>query len=221
MTLIIRKYSGLNFARAAVNGQTVIENTDKLDFKKFLKAVYRHHNMDYPKYFKMDNLSKLGFITMGMLLENESLTEQYASDKIGMIITNASSSVEIDKKHWDTIKNRNNYFPSPSNFVYTLPNIMAGEAAIRHQLKGENTVIISEAFNPVLICETTQMAFLAGVVECCICGWVEQNENNYESLLFIVEERDIEHTGEKSAEDIIFEPSKLLDIYKQQQEWKN
>lgn len=221
MTLIIRKYSGLNFARAAVNGKLVVENRDSLDFKKFLKAIYRHHNMDYPKYYKMDNLSKLSYIAMGMLLENEILTEQYAPEKIGMIITNASSSIEIDKKHWDTIKDRSNYFPSPSNFVYTLPNIMAGEAAIRHQLKGENTVIISEGFNPALIFETTQMAFHAGVVECCICGWVEQNENNYESLLLIIEERDIAHTGEKSVEDIIFEPSKLSDIYKQQQEWKN
>lgn len=189
-----------------------MENTEGLEFKKFMKALYRHLEMDYPKYFKMDGLSKLGLMSVEILLQNENISGQYARERIAMVLTNTSSSIEVDRKHWETINDRNNYFPSPSNFVYTLPNIMAGEAAIRHQLMGENSVFISDGFDPEMICELTQLTFASGVVDCCIAGWVEHNNNNYESLLFIIEEK--ENLKGKSPEDIIFEPSILLDLYK-------
>jgi hypothetical protein len=214
MTLVIRKYSSINSSGAFVNAIPALENSEDLEFKKFMKALYRHLGMDYPKYFKMDGLSKIGLLTIEILLQDENLQDQYPGERIAMILTNASSSIEVDKKHWETIKDRKNYFPSPSNFVYTLPNIMAGEAAIRHQLKGENTVFISNGFDPALICELTHLTFASGVVDCCIAGWVEHSSNNYESLLFIIEEAEKSKLKGKSSEDIIFEPSKLLDLYK-------
>jgi hypothetical protein len=134
--------------------------------------------------------------------------------RTGCILTNSSSSLDIDKKHQDTIADRQNYFPSPSNFVYTLPNIMAGEAAIRHRLYGENTVLISEGFDEELIFDITRNAFETEQLDHCICGWVEQNGNNYESLLFLVERNDTDDG--RNSEDVIFEPSFLLQTYKQE-----
>ena len=214
MTLLIRKYSAINSSGAFVNGFPLLENKEDLEFKKFMKALYKHLELDYPKYFKMDGLSKLGLLAVEILLQNENLPERLPGERIAMILTNASSSIEVDQKHWDTIKDRKNYFPSPSNFVYTLPNIMAGEAAIRHQFKGENSVFITNGFDPERICEFAQLTFASGVVDCCIAGWVEHSSNNYESLLFIIGETEKLKQEEKSSEDIIFEPSKLLDLYK-------
>ena len=213
MSLIITKYAAINEARAAINGRVVFENEGNLDFKKFIRASYKHFNVDYSKFFKMDSLSKLGFLSADILLQTEGLLNKYPEEKIGIILSNASSSLEVDEKHWGTIKNREQYFPSPSNFVYTLPNIMAGEIAIKHKLKGENTVLISDAFDAELIHGVTNLAFSTGALNCCICGWVEQYADRYESLLFLIEEDE----SQKSGEGIIFEPSKLLNIYKQEQ----
>lgn len=214
MGLTIRKYCSVNAAGAYVNASPLLVNTEGLAFKKFMKNIYRHLQLDYPKYFKMDSLSKLGFISTEILLRHETLVKRYPAERIGIILTNASSSIEVDQKHWDTIKDRKQYFPSPSNFVYTLPNIMAGESAIRHKFKGENSVFISDGFDAGLIDELINMTFASGAVDCCIAGWVEHNGNNYESLLFIIEETEKGEAADKSAEDIIFEPSKLLDLYK-------
>lgn len=215
MTLVIKKYCSIKEAGVSINGLMVLQNEIQADFRKFIRASYRHFRTDYPKFFKMDSLSKLGFLSVEVLLQNENPLVKYPAEKIGIILTNTSSSLEIDEKHLETISDRDQYFPSPSNFVYTLPNIMAGEVAIRHKFKGENAVLISESFDPSLICSITSQAFAAGALNCGICGWVEQYENNYESLLFLVEEIGILNEGQKSMEGIIFEPPNLLKIYNQ------
>ena len=62
----------------------------------------------------------------------------------------------------------------------------------------------------------TDLGFSTGSLDCCICGWVEQYENNFESLLFLVERSEPENESQKLSEDIIFEPSILFEIYKQE-----
>jgi hypothetical protein len=218
MPLLIRKYCDIGKQRVVVDGHMVFGQDDDVDFRMFLKSVYRHFRIDYPKFFKMDGLSKLGFLTADILLGDLNLPESHAAENCGIILTNASSSIDIDKKHFDTIKTREQYFPSPSNFVYTLPNIMAGEIAIRHGLKGENSVLISRQFNPELIVGITRLAFETASLTSCICGWVELNDAHYESLLFLVEEDD---GVQKSPEDIIFDPLNLMKRYKALNEWKN
>ena len=216
MSLVIRKYCSIVNACINVDGKTVFSDPEQDGFRKFIRAAYRHFETDYPKFFKMDSLSKLGFLSVEVLLKGESISGKHPIEKTGIILTNGSSSLQVDEKHWDTIRNREQYFPSPSNFVYTLPNIMAGEAAIRHEFRGENTVLISEGFDAELIFNITDLAFKTGSLESCICGWVEQYEDNYESLLFLVEQSVHENMVEKSEEDVIFEPSTLLKIYKQE-----
>lgn len=218
--LFIRKYSGIKPARMHVNGQTILENKEGLEFGKFLKSIYRHLEAAYPKYFKMDGLSKLGYLSVECLLQNTGLQDRFPADKVGFVLTNASSSIQVDQKHWATIRDRSSYFPSPSNFVYTLPNIMGGEAAIRHVFRGENTVLITRSFDPDVIHDITCSLIETGAVDCCICGWVEHNEDNYESLLFLVEGASSGNQKQNSGEDVIFEAPILSELYKQHTEWK-
>ena len=220
MQLTIRKYISISKGRVAVNGKEVFLHEGEEVYRKFIRAAYKHFNTDYPKFFKMDTLSKLGFMSVEILLKGLELSKHYEPERIGLILTNGSSSLEVDEKHQESIRDRDNYFPSPSNFVYTLPNIIAGEAAIRNVFRGENTVLISKEFDAGLIHDITGLAFETASVDCCICGWTEQYGNNYESLLFLIEERE-GHLNGLSAEDVIFEPSKLHEIYKQEIEWKN
>lgn len=217
MELVISKYCSISQLQASVNSQVIFDNAQGQDFKTFIRALYKQSGLDYPKFFKMDNLSKLGFMSVELLLQGENILGRYNSADVGIILTNASSSLEIDQKHYSTIKDREQYFPSPSNFVYTLPNIMAGESAIKNKFKGENTLMITKGFDPQLIHNIAELAFSSGVIESCICGWVEQNNEQFESVLFLIERK----RPDKFIEGIIFEPSMLLNIYKQELEWKN
>src|SRR5512138_3805161 len=106
-------------------------------FADFIKSLYKKEGINYPKFFKMDGLSKLGFLTAELLLKRRTM-DRYGDDRVGLILSNSASSLDTDIAHSGTISERSNYFPSPSVFVYTLPNIMNGEICIRHKFKGEN-----------------------------------------------------------------------------------
>ena len=42
------------------------------DFSDFTKDLYNQFKIDYPKFFKMDNLSKLAFLTSEILLKDKN-----------------------------------------------------------------------------------------------------------------------------------------------------
>jgi len=213
MPLIISKYISIANDRVKVNGKDVFAYEEGEGYKKFIRTAYRHFKTSYAKFFKMDTLSKLGFMAVDILLKDTNIADKYPPERIGLVLTNGSSSLEVDEKHMDSIRDRENYFPSPSNFVYTLPNIMAGEAAIKHTFRGENTVMVCKGFEAGLIFDITKLSFETDSLDCCICGWVEQYKNNYESILFLVERSDM-YINELSAEDVIFEPLILEQTYK-------
>ena len=41
----------------------------------------------------------------------------------------------------ETIQHADSYYPSPALFVYTLPNIVTGEIAIRNKYYGETSFV--------------------------------------------------------------------------------
>ena len=45
------------------------------NFPTFIKNAYKFLKTDYPKFFKMDNLSKLAFLAADVLLKSENLSE--------------------------------------------------------------------------------------------------------------------------------------------------
>ena len=165
----------------------ILEN----DFADFSKVLYQQLNVDYPKFFKMDNLCKLAFLTSEILLKNASLHE-YNEEKIGVVISNAASTLDTDNNYFNTIIDKNNYFPSPALFVYTLPNILNGEICIRNKIKGENAFFVFDEFNPNFICDYVMSLFKTEKIDCCITGWVDYTKDNFESILFLVEKNTIE-----------------------------
>src|SRR5690606_20180697 len=59
-----------------------------------------------------------------------------------LIAGTTDGCLESDNKHVASIFESENALASPAIFVYTLPNIMLGEACIRHGITGENTCLI-------------------------------------------------------------------------------
>ncbi len=189
MELVITRYIKFQDHQVLLNG--MVEYVSEVEsVGELTRSVYRNYNIDYPRFFKMDNLSKLGFLSAEILLQGTDLLQKYLSEDIAIILENASSSLDSDEKHQESIRDRDNYFPSPSVFVYTLPNIMASEIAIRHDVKGENAVFIFEQFDPGFIDHYVSELFRNQRVNCCVSGWIECHGDHYQSFLFIIERKD-------------------------------
>ena len=153
---------------------------------QFLTAVYEFTAASYPRFYKMDNLCKLGWLATEILLGGTFNAEAYAQEEIGLVLSNRSSSLDTDIKYYDTVKT----MASPALFVYTLPNIVMGEICIRHQFKGENDFFIFEDFNAAFIHDYVAHLFTSGALKACICGWVELLDNDYRACLYLVETRE-------------------------------
>jgi hypothetical protein len=220
MELFITRYIQLKNHQVILNG--VVEyGSEEQSVGKFLASVYGRSTLDYPRFFKMDNLSKLGFLSAELLLQGTDILQKYPREEIGIILSNAHSSLESDEKHRNLIRDRNNYFPRPSIFVYTLPNIMAGEIAIRHKIKGESTVFISEQFDPAFLYHYVHELFRKQRVCCCIAGWIDCYGGGYESFLFIAEREDQIKRFAELPEAFLFNPLNLEKLYKGGSiEWK-
>ena len=212
MDLRITKYISISGGHVKLNGNLVY-SADGPAGSDLLKQVYRHFGYTYPKFFKMDNLSKLGFLSSEILLSNTEIKEKYSSERVGIILLNSSSSLETDEKHQESISDRDNYFPSPSVFVYTLANIMAGEMAIRHKLRGENSVFVFEQFEPEFIYDYIRNIFELNKVGCLLGGWVESYHERQESFLFLVEQSSPSNSGRQAGENIIFDAKSLSRLF--------
>ena len=177
-------------------------------FREFSNDIYRTFSLSYPKFHKMDNLNKLGFLSVELLLRDKNLNQKYAGDEIGIILMNASSSLDTDRCHQNSITDHTNYFPSPSVFVYTLPNVVIGEISIRHKIFGEGNFFITEKFNPNFLVTCVEQLLDYETTQCCIAGWVEINGNDYESIVFLIEKPD------RTEEGIVnFEAANIYNIY--------
>ena len=156
-------------------------------FLTFIKSAANHLNTNYSKFYKMDALSKLAFIAADILLkENELLNDK--NQNIAIVLSNRASSLDTDRKHLDTISNKDNYYPSPSIFVYTLPNICIGEISIKHQLHSENSFFVFEQFNAQHLHINADYLIKNNKADKVLCGWVDFEDKNYNAFLYLVSE---------------------------------
>ncbi|OKS88904.1 hypothetical protein [Mucilaginibacter polytrichastri] len=150
----------------------------------FLLAVYQHFELNYPKFYKMDSLSKLGWLASEVLLKDCFDKNKYEHEAIGLVLTNANSSLDADLKYWDSVHD----MASPSLFVYTLPNIVIGEICIRNGFKGEDALYITPQFDAVFLQQQVNYLLDNDILNACICGWVDMIGGDYKAALFLVEE---------------------------------
>jgi 3-oxoacyl-(acyl-carrier-protein) synthase len=179
-----------------LNGHTVFYSDEK-DFTKFIKSATNHLGTNYPKFYKMDNLSKLAFLAADLLLK-ENNPHNESSENVAIILSNKSSSLDIDRKHQISISDKENYYPSPSIFVYTLPNICMGEISIKHQLHSENTFFVFEKFSANHLHINAAFLLKNNKADKVLCGWADFDDNNYEAFLYLVSENgNIAHLPEE------------------------
>ena len=168
----------------------VVRKNDEVLFRNetaragdFLMAAYKHFGIDYPKFYKMDNLSKLGFLASEILLNGNFERSKYEANEVGIVLANANASLDADLNYWQSVKN----IPSPALFVYTLPNIVIGEICIRNNFKGENAFFVQEEFDIPFTEFYVDDLMERHNLSACICGWVDIIGEEYKTILYLVE----------------------------------
>ncbi len=193
----IKSYIHIKKNTVYLNGK-LFYSDQSIDFKSFIKEFYNFSKTKYPKFFKMDSLSKLAFIAGDIILKNEKLSIE-KENNIALVFSNRASSLDTDRKYQESIQFKESYYPSPSVFVYTLPNICIGEISIKHKLYSENSFFIFDKFNASHLEVYSSCLLADNKADKVLCGWVEfDGENSYEAFLYLVsKEGEILHNTEE------------------------
>lgn len=148
--------------------------------RELLSELYKRYVGDYPKFYKMDLFSRVAFVAVELLLQQQEGEQRVENHKI--ILFNRSSSIVADRAHLSTIEDENNFYPSPSLFLYTLPNIVTGEIAIKHSYTDETTLYILAERDEDLINQIISSTYLQPSCKQMITGWVDcSDEENFEA----------------------------------------
>lgn len=161
----------------------------------FLDTAFEVIAVNYPKFHKMDALSKLGFLGTEILLKEINLKKEYEPSQVALVLSNAHGSLDTDMRYNQSTKN----IPSPGLFVYTLPNIVAGEICIRNGLKGENAFFVTPTFDFHQIAEYVEAVLGTGATEACIAGWVDVMGSHHDVFLYLAEKKQRGNASEHSA----------------------
>ena len=153
-----------------------------------LTELYRKYVNDYAKYFKMDILCKLGFIATELLLHAEGNERFVPCEDRAVVLFNRSSSLHADTSFESTIHNRKSFYPSPAVFVYTLPNIVTGEIAIRNKYYGETNFIVTESHDETVVENIIDGVLTDDMTTSVITGWLEAEcEEKFNAEIYIIE----------------------------------
>ena len=180
-------------------GKEELGEQEGLEHHSLLTSLYKQMIGNYPKFYKMDGLSRLGFVASEILLnaekgeteeeekqEGRKEEERKNLEERAIIFFNHSSSIASDRNYKESIKDKDNYFPSPSIFVYTLPNIVTGEIAIRNHFQGETSFFILPDKDKKMMEEILQASCRDGQSKSFLTGWIDyEDERHFEAELKI------------------------------------
>ncbi len=189
-------YVVLNQGYVSVNGR---ELEHEASGNALLTELYRNHIADWPKFFKMDTLSKAGFVASELLIkelgEHRLGSEEFAQGR-AIVLFGATASLCADRNYQETIQDKDNYYPSPALFVYTLPNIVTGEIAIRNHWRGETSFYVTEAPDAAQMAFHLACAFQDQATDSILAGWVDSSRNDdFQAFMTVVRREDAADTG--------------------------
>ena len=124
----------INAGEVLVN-DSVVFSDKSADFGTFIREAFKSRGENNMKFYKMDDLCKLGYVAAAWLLDGI----EFGEEECGMVLSGKYGCLDTDMKHQQIIDKEGDAASSPAVFVYTLPNVVAGEISIRHHIKGENT----------------------------------------------------------------------------------
>lgn len=173
----------------------VIAQHPSLPFDAFIRERYRALADPNMKFSKMDDLCKLAYVASCELLSGHR--PDCPAERIGVVMANRSASLDSDRRHQAIIDAGDGCGASPAVFVYTLPNIMLGQVAIKHGLKGESTFFAFPDKSSNFIREYAASLIAEGRMDAVLWGWCEFDGGSYDCELTLTEK-----TGQDTMEDL-------------------
>lgn len=204
--MIVKQYVRITSDTIVLNGMPLCVAAKG---EEMLKEIYRKRIGNYPKFFKMGTLCKLGFIASELLLQQEGdrtfdekgiVKPACGREDRAVLFFNRSGSISDDKDYQQTIVSGTDSFPSPSLFVYTLPNIVTGEIAIRNRYSGETGFYVLPFRNDEQMWQETAAVFRDRSIRSALTGWLEcEDHDSFEAEVSLVATQDLvcdrqEHT---------------------------
>ena len=169
------------------NNECVFANKPVDDFPTFIRKAYTSLDLSYRKFYKMDDLSKLGFITTLFLTRSVEGFSEFPPESKGIIMANRSSSLDTDIHYCRNVEEVGDREASPAIFVYTLPNVMLGEICIYWKMKGENTFFIQREFDKDFLMQYAEIVMNEQDLHYCIMGWCDLLGDNFLSKFYLME----------------------------------
>lgn len=148
---------------------------------EFIAAAYKHFQVNYPKFYKMDLMSKLGIVATEIIERNYPSKEENPFQR-SILLQNKQASLYADKKYAETLDT----IPSPALFVYTLPNIVMGEIAIKYGHKGENTFFVAEKFNSSQLTDYGNILLSTNIATELLMGYIDFSETEQDVVMWKV-----------------------------------
>ena len=143
-----------------------------------ITELFRGLGQTNPKFYKMDALSRLGYVASEMLLNSE-VEERFIPRKDrAIVLFSRNGCHDCDNQYSETIR-PDDYFPSPSLFVYSLPNIVAGEIAIRNQYQGEASFYLLNQPDEGLMLDIVRETLRNEVTHSVLAGWVDYTDSSH------------------------------------------
>ena len=150
-----------------------------------LTRLYKECLSDDARFYKMDLFSRLAYVGTGLLAKDG--LAGCAPEDIGLLIYTLNGSVLADRKHLSTFSNPQEYYPSPAIFINTLPNVVLGEIAVTHQIKGETTLVMLAEENKEMMENILAATLAATRPSALITGWVDcESENAFRASLKLI-----------------------------------
>lgn len=165
-----------------VDGEVVFAD-ENADYHAFIRDAFKAGGGQNMKFYKMDDFCKLAYVAADRLLDGIDFGEE----ECGMVLSGRYGCLDTDMKHQQIIDSEGDAGASPAVFVYTLPNVAAGEVSIRHHIKGENTWFWSDDRQMRDIRQYAGLMMAAQDLKYCMTGYFDCIAGKYEAVFKLLE----------------------------------
>ena len=172
-------------------GQVNVDETSafvssQTDFHIFSREAFKSRGESNMKFYKMDDLCKLGYLASAWLLDGI----EYGEEECGIVMSGKYGCLDTDIRHQQIIDSEGDSSASPAVFVYTLPNVVAAEISIRHHIKGENIWFWSEDKTMSDIKKYASILAASRDLKYCIAAHIDFINGDYFAIFELLENTD-------------------------------
>ena len=172
-------------------GQVNVDETSafvssQTDFHTFSREAFKSREEANMKFYKIDDLCKLGYLASAWLLDGI----EYGEEECGIVMSGKYGCLDTDIRHQQIIDSEGDSSASPAVFVYTLPNVVAAEISIRHHIKGENIWFWSEDKTMSDIKKYASILAASRDLKYCIAAHIDFINGDYFAIFELLENTD-------------------------------